>query len=107
MPIERSEMKKFLVIICALLALALPSQAEPAHQHHGHKHHGHNHQLQRVHHNHKGVVFSKSGVARASTYIATCSQGDLNQRFRSRAAALKAARAHSRSTGHRTGVVKQ
>lgn len=98
-------MKNFLVILTALVTLALPGQADNRPQSdHRHQHHGHQHQVVEVR---PQFLPSAGYVARASTYVATCSQGDLNQRFNDRGEALKAARAHAQATGHRTGVVKQ
>lgn len=69
-----------------------PQTAEVPHQHD----HACNHQVETV------MV-----VARASRYRAVCSRGDLNAVFSSRAAAVKAAQAHQRATGHAVSVRKQ
>ena len=77
-------MKRLLILITIIAALTLPGLSQDG----SHVHLGHDH------------------VAQASVYEATCSKGDLHARFNSRAAALAAAQAHQRATGHRTGVRK-
>lgn len=82
-------MKRFILLITLLATLALPglSDTKKGSEHH----HQHSHQY----------------VARASSYVAVCSKGDLHARFRTRAQAAAAARAHQAKTGHPTGVRKQ
>ena len=84
-------MKRFIILITLIAALTLPGFSETRRK--GHHHHHHSHQ--------------RSQVARATTYVAICSKGDLHARFRTRAQAMAAARAHQQKTGHRTGVRKQ
>ena len=89
-------MNALLATITALSLFGSTPQAPEAGCPRGHAH-SHQHQ----------IVVSDSYMARAASYRAVCSRGDLNSVFSSRGAALKAAAAHQRSTGHRTSVQKQ
>lgn len=85
-------MKRILILVTLLATLSAPVLAER------HNHKGHSHQVK---------AKQTHRVAKAVTYRAVCSRGDLNRSFPTRAGAIRAARAHQRATKHSTSVRKQ
>ena len=81
--------------LMALLTLILLAHAVPGEEHHVHAHHL------------SPVSQAGAQVAQNQYYIATCSRNDLYMRFTNLNDARKAAAAHSRATGHSTGVIKE
>ena len=82
--------------IFAAIFLTVALGGSPQMTHAGHEHHGH-----------EGTQVESNYVARASSFRAVCSKGDLNSVFSNRADAVKAAQNHQKATGHTTSVSKQ
>ena len=59
------------------------------------------------HPSHEVIQVEDHHLARATSFRAVCSKGDLNSVFSNRADAVRAAQNHQKATGHTTSVSKQ
>ncbi|MBI3924244.1 MAG: hypothetical protein HY319_01765 [Armatimonadetes bacterium] len=95
-------MRKLIVLI-VLLMLALPSQGGE----HGQGSRNPGGPGRGVHRRGEHPACDHRQLAQNRYYVAVCSKNDLRQAFATQSEAFQAAQAHSRATGHKTGVIKE